>query len=480
MAFSSRPQLAASVTAPAASRTDAAAGSAVALPELPARQDFDERALPVESSPVALIDNFGSPTLAFAVSLGRRGVPLHFYGNGAGHWSRYSSRRLACPPVEDADRFIPWLRRRIQSGEIQRIAPTTDLISFYVSMLREDFPPEVRRTIAPLVELERSLIKTRFGAACVRSGQAVPFTEAPDDVERGVAAAEHLGFPLMLKPKSHLVVGDERGRLISDMRELRAAYRPYEVAPGRESLAERYPELRWPLLQKYVPSARTRVFSVSGYKDLHGGILASSLSCKRRQWPPDTGISTAQFSWNDTRILSGGLETVDKLVSRGLFELELLQSGTELLAIELNPRAFGFIGLDVALGNDLPWLWFQSTLRPLDVKVRSDPRHVLECRLAIPYTINRCINALLGVRSADELEAAYSGSAPRSRTIPMLGDWDDPLPMLLSNLWLLRHPGSLIRPYVRAALAERRRIRTPAAWRSPAAQRDRRKDGESP
>ena len=50
------------------------------------------------------------------------------------------------------------------------------------------------------------------------------------------------------------------------------------------ALAERYPELRWPLLQKYIPSARTRVFSISGYKDLHGGILASSLSCKRRQW----------------------------------------------------------------------------------------------------------------------------------------------------------------------------------------------------
>src|SRR5262249_46434180 len=158
-------------------------------------------------------------------------------------------------------------------------------IAFYVSMLREDFAPEVRRTIAPLVELERALIKPRFGAACQRVGQAVPITETPDDAAAGVASAERLGFPLMMKPKSHLLVGDERGRVLNDMRELREYYRPYPIASGRESLAERYPELRWPLLQKYVPSARTRVLSVTGYKDPDAGIVIAALSCKQRQWP---------------------------------------------------------------------------------------------------------------------------------------------------------------------------------------------------
>jgi D-aspartate ligase len=435
-----------------ASETSHAARTETSVPSTP---------LPVATSAVALIDNFGSPTLSFAVSLGSRGVPLHFYGSGAGRWSRYSSRRVKCPPVEDADRFLPWLRRRVRSGEIQRVAPTTDLIAFYVSMLREDFAPEVRRTIPPLVELERALIKTRFGAACARLGQAVPITEAPDDPRAGVATAERLGFPLMMKPKSHLVVGDERGRVLTDLRELREYYRPYAISPGRESLAERYPELLWPLLQKYVPSARTRVFSISGYKDQDGGIIAASLSCKRRQWPPDTGISTSQVSAADARILSRGLETVDKLVSCGIFELELLESGTELLAIDLNPRAFGFIDLDVARGNDLPWLWFESTLRPLTAGLAVPPG-IIECRLPIPYTISRCINALFGVRSADETEP---GAVKATKVIPMLGHWNDPLPMLLANLKQLRHPGSLVRPYIAAAVAQRRRSQIPAGGR---------------
>ncbi|MDB6100311.1 MAG: hypothetical protein JWO52_310, partial [Gammaproteobacteria bacterium] len=282
----------------------------------------------------------------------------------------------------------------------------------------------------------------------------------------GIATAERLGFPLMMKPKSHLVVGDERGRVLNDLGELREYYRPYEISPGRDSLAERYPELLWPLLQKYVPSARTRVFSVSGYKDPDAGIIAASLSCKRRQWPPDTGISTSQVSAADARILSRGLETVDKLVSCGIFELELLESGAELLAIDLNPRAFGFIDLDIALGNDLPWLWFESTLRPLTAGLATanpqrlpapltvTPPAAIECRLPIPYTISRCINALFGVRSADEIE---SDAVNATRVIPMLGHWNDPLPMLLANLQQLRHPGSLIRPYVAAAAAQRKR-----------------------
>ena len=440
---SSRP-LAPQLPLPPARRFDAPAGDADAR--------SDAQPLPIASSPVALIDNFGSPNLSFAVSLGRRGVPLHIYGSGAGRWSRYAARREACPRVQDADRFVPWLRRKVRSGEIERVAPTTDLIAYYVSMLREDFRPDVRRTIAPLVEIERCLIKTRFDAACAHVKQSTPITEAPDNIDLSITAAQRLGFPLMMKPKSHLVVGEDRGRMVQDLSELRAAYRPYPIARGQESLAERYPELVWPLLQRYIPSARTRVFSVSGFKDRDGGIVAASLSCKRRQWPPDTGISTRQFSHNDERILQIGLQTVDRLVSCGVFELELLESDARLLAIDLNPRAFGFMGLDIALGNDLPWLWYQSTLRPLAAGPHLSTRPVVECRLPVPYYISRCVNRLLGVRDTDFIP----GTAPQASAVLMLGDWSDPLPMLASNLRLLRHPGSLIRPYVRAAWSQRK------------------------
>lgn len=402
------------------------------------------------AEPVAIINNDWAPTLAFAVSLGRRGIPLHFYGPGAGRWSRYCRRRSACPPVTNADKFLPWLRARVRAGEISRLAPTTDLLAYYCAVLREEFPADVRRAITPLDEIERCLIKTRFSDACVAIGQGVPLQAAPEDLDAALAHAEAIGYPLMLKPKSHLVVGtSERGQVVRNQHELRRYFQRYPVAPGQMELAERYPELRWPLLQRYVPSARLGVYSVSGIKDAERGVITSILTCKRGQWPPDIGVSTVQSIHQDRDIQSVGLSTVDKLLSRGIFELELLTDGAELLAIDLNPRAFGFMALDMAAGNDLPWLWWQTTMSAVDRQATQPTPTALECRFVVPYYFGKAIFHMLGPDSRQQ-----RGNAARSKWVSMLGDRTDPVPMLLANLRLLRllpHPGGLVRPYVAAA-----------------------------
>ncbi|MDE2136601.1 MAG: hypothetical protein KGJ68_04140 [Gammaproteobacteria bacterium] len=403
---------------------------------------------------VAVLDNYWAPTLSFALSLGRRGIPLHFYGRGAGRWSRYCTRRTPCPPVEDAERFLPWLEARVRCGEITRLAPTTDLVAYYLALLRERFAPEVQRTIAPLEEIERCLIKTRFANACQEVGQAVPASLAPVDPDSALAAAEELGYPLILKPKSHLAVGTaERGTVVRDRRALLAAFRSYPVVPGQEAIARQYPELLWPLLQRYVPSARRRVYSVSGFKDAQSGIVTAALSVKRWQWPPDTGTSTSQVSSTNATILEAGIATVDKLLSRGLFDLELLVDNSQLLAIDLNPRAFGFIALDLALGNDLPWLWYQSTRQVVAPLPVPQSRPIIEARFSIPHAVGRAILRLFGRRFPAGPRRGHGG-VPRA-VLPMLGDWSDPLPLLVSNARLLRHPRGLLRPFVAAARQDR-------------------------
>jgi predicted ATP-grasp superfamily ATP-dependent carboligase len=399
--------------------------------------------------PVALIDDYWAPTLAFAGSLGRRGVPLQVYGAGAARHSRYATSRSPCPPVTYADEFLPWLGERVRSGDINRLAPTNDLIAYYSSTLREEFPPEVRRSIPPLSEIENALLKTRFSVACRNAGFGVPLATAPDDPERAVEAAREIGYPIMLKPKSHLVVGSEnRGHLVDNEEALRRHYQRYAVAPGQDRLARLYPELRWPVLQRYVPAAKHRVYSVSGIKDADSGIVSAILSCKRAQWPPDVGVSILQESCDDPRILREGLAIVDRLVSRGIFELELIADGTRLLAIDLNPRAFGFIKLDIALGSDLPWLWFESTRRVLaPVVAAPEPRSPVECRFAVPYFIARSVAWVLG----GDFPRPSQRDGKQPPWVSMLGDLGDPLPLCIANLRLLRHPGSLVRPHLRAA-----------------------------
>jgi predicted ATP-grasp superfamily ATP-dependent carboligase len=402
-------------------------------------------------TPVAIVNNNWAPTLAFAVSLGRRNVPLHLYGSGAGRWSRYCKRHATCPPVENADLFLRWLEARVRSGEIGRLAPTTDLLAYYMAKLRDEFPASVQRSITPLEDIERCLIKTRFSASCHAAGQDVPMQASPDDPDGAVIAGRAIGYPLILKPKSYLVVGmKQRGLLVHGESELRRAYTRYTVADGQTQIAQDYPELCWPMMQRYIASARHAVFSISGIKDPDRGIIAATLTMKREQWPPDIGISTVQSICNDQKILSAGLRTVDKLVSRGIFELELLADGERLLAIDLNPRAFGFIMLDIAVGNDLPWLWFQTTLGAVDSGAPAKDHPTLDCRFVVPYYFARAIRCLLG---------PHTGAEPGDRTagrawIPMLGHPSDPLPMVMANLALLRllpHRGGLVRPYVAAA-----------------------------
>lgn len=406
--------------------------------------------------PVALFDNYWAPTLAFARSLGRRNVPLDIYGKGATRWSRYRTRGGRCPPVEDAETFVPWLRERVRAGEIQRVAPTTDLVAYYTALLRDEFPENVQRTIPTLSEIETVLIKSRFSAACAEVGQAVPVTRAPTSLKAALNDARELGYPLILKPKSHIVVGAaERGALIHSEQELRERFHAYDPAPGQGGLAARYPELRWPILQRYVSSARSRVYSVSGFKDVDRGIVASAVSYKREQWPVDVGTSTVQVSARDEPILRAGLKAVDQIVTRGIFELELLSDHGRLMAIDLNPRAFGFINLDIALGNDLPWLWLQSTLGPVEPLAERTANVALEARHAPLYFLRHFADwrVLGGRRPAVERR---NPARPRRR-ISIQGHWSDPLPLLISHAVLLKHPRSLLRAHFGSSRAERDR-----------------------
>jgi D-aspartate ligase len=422
------------------------------------------RATLSELPPIAVFADYWAPSLAFARSLGARGVPLHFYGRGAGCWSRYCTRTFPCPPVADSSQFEPWLLEKIRSGKISRIAPTTDLIAYYISKFRQEFPADVARAIAPLSEIETCLIKTRFAHVCNVGGNSALATFAPDNLDQAIEQSVRLGFPVMLKPKSHLVVGfAERGVVVKSVDQLVANYRPYAIAPGQEALAEIYPELRRPLIQAYVTTARHRVYSVSGVKDRDAGVVACSVSYKREQWPPDVGISMVQVGCEDARILGAGVEVVDRLLSCGIFEIELLIDGDNLFAIDLNPRAFGFIALDIARGFDLPWLWYRTTMeRVLPVTVEPS-RIAFEAR----NTLLSFLYSLGGRRESTGTGPVHVGDPTRPRVaVPMLGHRSDPLPMAIAHLHYFKHPRSLLRNLQSSRVTQKRQSRQNTATSS--------------
>ena len=169
-------------------------------------------------------------------------------------------------------------------------------------------------------------------------------------------------------------------------------YRPYQVIPGQEGIARIYPELRWPLIQRYVPQPEIEC-TASADQRCRPRNLAATVSFKREQWPPDVGVSTVQIGCVNEPVRRAGLQVVDRMLSRGIFEIEVLVDGENLYAIDLNPRAFGFVALDMARGIDLPWLWFRSTMERLSPAPMQTSEIPVEARHKLLHFLRHIVNS---------------------------------------------------------------------------------------
>jgi D-aspartate ligase len=390
---------------------------------------------------VGIFDADSPGALAFVRSLGRRGVPLRVYSHR--RWpvsrsSRYCAEFARCPDIEDADRFVPWLERELLGGRIDLVAPTSDLIAFYAAELGESLPAH-----GAVLDC---LFKDRFDAACARLGFRTPRAAYPASLEEARELAPQLRYPALLKPKSHVGVGlFERGEVVRNVDEMRRRYRSYEL-PARYA---RYPELALPMIQEYVPAALENLYSVSGLLGANGEVVAASASCKAGQWPPILGVGIEFHAVPDADLIARGIALARGVLGAGLFEVEFIrdrQDG-ELMAIDLNPRAHGFISFDIARGHDLPLLWYRVASGEL-----VEPCAPACCDLVwlhrIPWQVRRW------VRRGRGLPIPPAPADP----VDIVNDVRDLLPSALFTAVMLRHPGGLIRPFWKEEVAP------PDAW----------------
>ena len=399
--------------------------------------------------PVAVFDANQPPALAMTRSLGRAGVPVDVYsheGIGAATVSRYARKRGSCPDPARADVFLPWLEARIRAGEIRLVAPTSDLIAFYANELRHLFEDQIRRAMPPSENVLAALFKDRFGERLAAHGFATPRSAFPLGLDEAVEAARALRYPVVLKPRSHVAVGWARGLVVHDADELARSYAAYPIGPESRELVARYPELRWPMLQEYVPGALDNLFSVSGLLGPDGTLIAASASRKLLQWPPKLGVGVIFECEVDAGLVALGTDAARKLLGAGLFEIELIRDARtgEHLAIDLNPRAYGQITLDIARGVDLPRLWYESLFLGgmTEVAARADVRwhHFW------PFHVSHLAGIATGTGRAGRV-ADYVRQA-RAPHVDIANDWGDPLPNVIFALNIWRHPGGLLRPFL--------------------------------
>lgn len=404
---------------------------------------------------VAVFDAELPTGVSFIRSLGRLGANVKAYSSAsraAGRFSRYTAEFRKCPDSYALSEFISWLIAEYERGEFDYVAPTSDFITFVVAEVDERLGTQLSGGVGgdrAGAAVRDCLFKDRFSVALDEIGFPAPPWAAPTSTDDALAAARTLGYPVALKPRSHVGIGASRGVVAHHDSDVEASFIPYDLPEQQHVAVQHDPDLAYPLVQKLIERDALECISLSGCLDRDGNLLAVSASRKTDQWGTGLSIGTEFEIWDRPFFLDKSIDAVRRILGCGVFEFEVLVdvATEELWGLDLNPRAFGHIALDIGRGHDLPALWYASaTGRAVD-DASLPKRRPTRWRMGIPYYAGAAVRAVRGPGRVASFSSALSSL--RRPGVGSVHAWADPIPGLALGLGILRHPGGLIRPFLR-------------------------------
>src|SRR5215213_1643102 len=259
------------------------------------------------------------------------------------HWSRSVDERISLPhPLEDAEGFVEGIRRTASAGSYGVLIPGSDASLDLVSRERDRIESHVAIGLPPHSAVSASLSKLAVADAARGVGLAAPETAVCDTADEAVAAAERMGFPVLLKPVSSLI---EVGGVPMRVGSVRVT--------DPERLSALAPSYGSPCLVE-----RTEQGSIVSYAGVlaDGQLLGKAVSRYVRTWYPDAGNVCASESIEvDPALTELVTRLLEALRWQGIFELELIQRPDgSYAALDLNPRLYGSVALAIAAGANLP------------------------------------------------------------------------------------------------------------------------------
>ncbi len=315
---------------------------------------------------LTVADNNG--TLAAVRSLGRAGVPVEvaearFFTSGC--WSRYVSRRLGAPSLEQPSRFLEWLLDFGKREPGRVLYATSDDVAFLYALHREELSRHFH-LYQPSIESTYSLLnKERLSQAAAAVGLETPQSWLPEDEADLALLSAKLQFPVLIKPQTQILYFPHpKGALVGDSADLMREYASFNnrAHHARELLAFD-PAVSRPLLQAFYPRAAQGIYNLSGFIDETGELLVVRASRKVLQRPRKLGIGVC-FDWAPVR--AELVERVAALCRRigyhGVFEVEFIEDGERTLLLDFNPRFYGEMGFDTARGMPVPVFAYLAAL----------------------------------------------------------------------------------------------------------------------
>jgi predicted ATP-grasp superfamily ATP-dependent carboligase len=319
-------------------------------------------------APALVIDVGWVNGLAAIRSLGRAGVPvlaLDHRPSALGFRSRYAEP-VMCPDPQDEDAFVSFLAE-LELDAPAPVFPTHDepLNAIARGADRLDgrflFPFPCWETLSR-IQSKRSQLE-----AAERAGIAVPRWSAPRSAAEASAAADELGYPVLVKPSS--TEGFKR-------RFGRQAFRAESGAEIESAYADA--EEYEPLVQEVVPGGDEALYSLGSYLAEDGAALGVFCGRKLRQTPPGVGTCrVGEAVWVE-EVVEQGLKLLRALEHEGLSQVEFKRDPRDgaLKLMEVNPRLWQWHGLASACGVDLPRIAYEDLtgVRPEPVSMNGRRR----------------------------------------------------------------------------------------------------------
>jgi predicted ATP-grasp superfamily ATP-dependent carboligase len=358
--------------------------------------------------------------LAVARSLGRKGVPVALVTDDFTLvcLSRYIGRRFSWkgPTGPDAVRFLLDLaaKHRMQNwllvpggdAEVRLIAENRDVLASSFNVMSSRWR-----------ELETLCNKQQLAARAQASGVASPTIHHVGS--EAAASTLDLRFPVVLKPAQ---------------RETRNVFTQAKAwrADNREQFLERYRAAAnavgdaQVVVQELVPGGGEAQFS---YVALwRGGKPFAAMTARRtRQYPVDFSYTSTFVEVVDRpEVLDAAEKLLASIAFEGLVEVEFKYDARvdAYKVLDVNPRAWTWIGLTATAGMDLPWLMLCAA------RGQPIPPPAVNSAMTWVYTSRDLVAATHLVTRGDLSVTDYLRSLRSPRTYAVMAA-DDLLPGLL-------------------------------------------------
>jgi biotin carboxylase len=180
------------------------------------------------------------------------------------------------------------------------------------------------------------------------------------DSAEAADAARRIGYPVIVKPARSAL---SEGTIVSQ-RPTRVVHAEHELPAATSDAGGAM------LVQRF---ERPRAHLSCGGVATAEGVAAFAVARFHRTWPVQSGAAAFAETVDAPPGLRAKVHTlVERLGWRGIFELEVLAlDGDRFCAIDFNPRVFGWLGLAVEAGADLPDAMIEALLRGRTVAARS-------------------------------------------------------------------------------------------------------------